>query len=262
MINSVFFAGSELAWLSLATAIGLAAGSFLNVVIWRLPQMLLTPDSKLNLCLPGSHCASCRHPLSWRENIPLVSWLWLRGRCRHCRQAISRRYPLVELLTALITLLLAWRYPPGITLLALWFFSWTLIALSFIDYDHQLLPDGLTQPLLWGGLLFHLLQAPEMLAASVMGAIAGYLFFCGMYWLSRAALKREALGFGDTKLLAALGAWGGWIALPELLLYASVAGIAAVLLARAVTGRTAGQPIPFGPFLAISGWLIVVKDII
>lgn len=244
-------------WLLIAL-LGLSVGSFLNVVIWRLPLMLMAPCKGFNLCLPASRCRHCEHPLRLWDNLPLLGWIWLRGRCRHCRQAISRRYPLVELFTALTTLWLAWHYPPGITLLALWLFSWTLIALSFIDYDHQLLPDNLTQPLLWGGLLFHLLQSPLAPGDAIAGAMVGYLFFWSLYWLSRWLLKREALGYGDAKLLAALGAWGGWTILPELLLYASGAGIAVTLAARCCYGRPLDRPLPFGPFLALAGWFCVV----
>ncbi|PKH22199.1 prepilin peptidase [Enterobacterales bacterium CwR94] len=237
----------------LGALVALSVGSFLNVVIWRLPQQIMHPDCGLTLSLPRSHCPQCKTPLRWRDNLPLLSWLHLRGRCRHCGSAISWRYPAIEALTAALSLTLALFLPWDATLLAALLLVWFLIPLVAIDWQHQLLPDALTLPLLWLGLLLHAFQLlPGSLEQGVIGACIGYLLFRLLSDIWQRWRGVEALGQGDAKLLAALLAWLGWPALPMLLLMAASSGIIlAVLLGR---GRVDLQrAIPFGPSLALAG---------
>jgi leader peptidase (prepilin peptidase)/N-methyltransferase len=254
----------------LALVLGLAIGSFLNVVILRVPRMMENewnlqaaevrgepaPElSPFNLVRPRSHCPSCGHQITALENIPVLSWLILRGRCSGCGTRISARYPLVELTTGLLAALAVWRFGPtaaGLGALALTF---TLIALTFIDFDTQLLPDDITLSLLWLGLFFNLWGVFAPLQSAVIGAIAGYLLLWSVYWLFKLATGREGMGYGDFKLLAALGAWFGWQALPAIILLASVVG-ATVGIALIVFRRHGREvPIPFGPYLAGAGLL-------
>lgn len=248
--------------------IGLLIGSFLNVVIYRVPIMMqretdnfiaaerdeaLPHPQTYNLVVPRSACTSCGHTLSAIENIPLFSWLWLRGRCRHCGAKVSARYPLVEVLTALVSGWVIWRLGSGFEGVAALWLAWALVAMTFIDIDTQLLPDDLTLPLVWLGLLVNLLGGFVSLQDAVIGAAAGYLCLWGVYWLYRFATGKEGIGYGDFKLLAALGAWLGWMMLPLIVLLSSllgaVVGIALIVLRR----HQRGVPIPFGPFLAIAG---------
>jgi general secretion pathway protein O/leader peptidase (prepilin peptidase)/N-methyltransferase len=241
-------------WLWL-TALGLCIGSLLNVVVYRLPLMLQQAEKvSFNLWWPRSHCPHCQATLRWHDNIPLLGWLLQRGRCRHCHHYISRRYPLIELATLAITLISAALFPFGIPLLAALLLGWILLALTLIDYDHQLLPDSLTLPLLWLGLLYHVVEDSHFLPEAVMGAVAGYLILWLLYWGFRLLSGREALGYGDFKLLAALGAWLGWADLPVLLLTASACGIVITLLAKALRQRPLNAALPFGPLLALTGW--------
>lgn len=254
----------------LAGIIGLLIGSFLNVVIHRLPQMMerqwaaqcaelngQEPDATaepFNLAVPRSRCPHCGHLIAWYENIPVFSFLALRGRCSGCKARISLRYPLIELATGALFAWSAWRY--GISpAAALWcLFSATLIALTLIDWDTTLLPDDLTLPLLWAGLLGAALGWTGVaLADAVWGAAAGYLVLWLIYWLFKLATGKEGMGYGDFKLLAALGAWFGWQALVPIALMAS--GIGAVIgIAMKMTGKAReGGVIPFGPFLALAG---------
>lgn len=239
-------------WLLLG-CLYLAVGSFLNVVIHRLPLMILQPQAKVNLCLPASFCPSCRVPLRYRDNIPLLSWLWLEGRCHHCRASISPRYPLVELASLLLGLLLTGLLPLADLPVAL-VFVWALLILSLIDWQHQLLPDAITLPLLWLGLLLHCFDLlPGNLSDAVLGAACGY----GLFWLLASGYRHlrgvEALGLGDAKLLAALGGWLGWQPLPMLVLIAACGGIISVLLARWLRRRPLQQSLPFGPWLSLAG---------
>ncbi len=248
--------------------IGLLIGSFLNVVIYRLPIMMqretdnfiaaernepLPHTQTYNLVVPRSACTSCGHTLSAIENIPLLSWLWLRGRCRHCGAGVSARYPLVEALTALLSGFVVWRIGSGFEGIAALLLLWSLLAMAFIDLDTQLLPDDLTLPLIWMGLLFNLMGGFVPLQDAVIGAAAGYLTLWGVYWVYRVATGKEGIGYGDFKLLAALGAWLGWMMLPLIVLLSSllgaVVGIALIVLRR----HQRGVPIPFGPFLAVAG---------
>ena len=248
--------------------LGLLVGSFLNVVIHRLPKMMdndwrsqcaelhgqTAPNSEaFSLSTPRSRCPECGHPITALENIPVISWLVLRGKCSACRAPISPRYPIVEALTCLLTALTAvhfgfgWAAAGGILLI------WSLIALTFIDYDTQLLPDSITLPLLWSGLLFNLFGTYTDLQSAVIGAMAGYLSLWSVYWGFKLVTGKEGMGYGDFKLLAALGAWLGWQILPLTILLSSlvgaVLGIALIVLAK----RGRNVPIPFGPYLATAG---------
>lgn len=266
--------------------IGLVVGSFLNVVIHRLPKMLerqwreqcaeltvtelaesasVAPEAPFNLVRPRSACPLCHAPIAARHNIPLLAWLWLRGRCAHCHGRISLRYPLVELLTGLLSALVAWRFGYSITLLYALVITWYLVAMATIDLQHLLLPDILTLPLMWGGLLASLWAVPATgqhlpvePRAALLGAITGYLLLWTVYQLFRLTTGKEGMGYGDFKLLAALGAWMGWkMLLPIVLLSAlagALVGIAMIVLKR----RSLAHPIPFGPFLAAAGFLVMV----
>ena len=257
-----------------AAILGLIVGSFLNVVILRLPKMLQTQwdracqthlhadateaETRFNLAAPASHCPACGHRLRPWENIPLLSWLLLRGRCAHCATAISARYPLVEALTGLLSALVVWHFGPSAQALAALILTWSLISLSFIDLDHQLLPDDITLPLLWLGLLIGIEGLFVPLEDAVLGAAAGYGFFWLVFHAFRLLTGKEGLGHGDFKLFAALGAWMGWQALPMIALLGSAAGLLlAVPALRAGKIRT-NTPMPFGPFLALGGWVMLM----
>jgi prepilin signal peptidase PulO-like enzyme (type II secretory pathway) len=236
---------------------GLCAGSFLNVLIYRLPLMIKNPQcKKFNLFFPRSHCPHCRHILYWYENIPLLSWLMLKGRCSSCHQRISGGYFLTELAALGLTIICLAIIPPGIPLLAAMIFSLALLALAQIDYCHQLLPDLLTIPLLWTGLFFHMTNPALPLADAVLGAIAGYISLWSIYWGYRMLTGKEALGHGDFKLLAALGAWTGWQSLPAIVLLACLLAMAVTLLISLFREQNMQEAIAFGPWLALSGWLI------
>jgi leader peptidase (prepilin peptidase)/N-methyltransferase len=206
-----------------------------------------------NLMTPRSRCPKCETPIAAWHNIPLVSWLLLRGRCAHCQAPISVRYPLIELLTAVASILVLAKF--GYTWLgaAAVVFTWVMIVLTCIDLDTKLLPDGLTLPLLWFGLLVNAFAGFTDLRSAVIGAVAGYLVLWSIYWTFKLLTHREGMGHGDFKLLAALGAWFGWQTLPAIALISSVVGIVLTVLAR----RTR-EEIPFGPFLAIAGWVTLL----
>ncbi len=260
---------TTLAW----ALLGLLAGSFLSVVIYRLPVMMqretanfiaqerdepLPHPEAYNLLVPRSACPSCGHQLSALENVPLLGWLWLRGRCRHCAAAIPLRYPLVELLSSLLAALLIWRLGSSAAGMAALALAWMLVALAFIDLDTQLLPDDLTLPLLWAGLLVNLNGVFASLPDAVIGAAAGYLSLWSVYWLFRLITGREGIGYGDFKLLAALGAWLGWLMLPMIVLVSSVLGAIVGMTLIALRRQQRGNPIPFGPFLALAGLLALI----
>jgi len=259
----------------LCLLLGLLVGSFLNVVIHRLPQMLrrdwlaqcaeltggdaqqedFRKHGSLSLARPRSRCPKCAQPIAARDNIPILSWLLLRGRCRACGQPISIRYPLVEAVSGALSAYAAWHFGFGIAGLGALVLIWAMIALTFIDFDTQLLPDDITMPLLWAGLAFNLGGTYTDLQSAVIGAMAGYLALWLVYWAFRLATGKEGMGYGDFKLLAAIGAWLGWQVLPLTLLLSSlvgaVVGMGLIVLAR--HGRDV--PIPFGPYLAASGIL-------
>ncbi len=256
--------------LILAAVVGLCIGSFLNVVIHRLPRMLeqgwrtqcaelsgetSPPAARYNLLVPRSQCPACGHRIGALENIPVISYLFLRGHCRACNASISTRYPIVELMTAALTVVAIVRFgatPAGI---AASVFLWTLVALTFIDFDTQLLPDNLTLPLLWAGLFANLVGAvPSVtLRDAVVGAIAGYLLLWVIYWAFKLIRGKEGMGYGDFKLLAALGAWLGWQMLPLIVLLSSVVGAAIGISLVVFKGRDHQIPLAFGPYLAIAG---------
>jgi len=249
--------------------LGLLIGSFLNVVIYRMPKMLerqwaaecaelggQTPaqEEVFNLMLPRSRCQQCGHQIRWHENIPIVSYLFLRGKCSACGTAISVRYPLVELSVGLLFAFCAWKW--GLTPTTLFWcgFSATLLALALIDWDTTLLPDDLTLPLLWAGLVFAGLKWTTVpLNSALWGAVVGYLSLWAIYWLFKLATGKEGMGYGDFKLFAALGAWFGWEALIPMILMASVIGAVIGIGMKFTSGLREGGYIPFGPFLALSG---------
>ena len=253
---------------ALAAVVGLLVGSFLNVVIHRLPRMLEhgwqdqcaelrgeTPAARprYNLMVPRSACPSCGHQITAAENVPVLSWLLLRGKCSQCGTPISTRYPIVELLGGILAAGAVWRFGPGWAGLAACAFLWTLLALTFIDFDTQLLPDDLTLPLLWGGLVANLYGLFVPLRDAVVGAIAGYLVLWSIYWLFKLIRGKEGMGYGDFKLLAALGAWLGWKMLPLIILGSSVVGALIGMGLVAFKGRDHNVPLAFGPYLAIAG---------
>lgn len=274
MLLSDALAASEPLLLTCTAVLGLLVGSFLNVVVYRLPlimerrwqqearEILGMPAedaaAALTLSKPASRCPACGVPIKVWQNIPLVSWLWMRGKAACCGVTISPRYPLVELLTGLMSAACAWRFGFGPELAGALVLTWSLVALAFIDLDTQLLPDDITLPLLWAGLAFALLGGLVPLDSAVIGAIAGYLALWLVFWAFKLATGKEGLGYGDFKLLAALGAWLGWAALPQIILLSSivgaVSGITLVLLRR----QQRGAAMPFGPFLAAAGWLALM----
>ncbi|GGB89593.1 prepilin peptidase [Pseudoduganella buxea] len=257
----------------LAGIFGLLVGSFLNVVIYRIPEMMkresdnyvaaesgqpLPHTARFDLVLPRSACPHCGHHITALENIPVISWLALRGKCSQCKAKISARYPVVEAFTGLLSALLVWQFGSGLMGLATLLFAFLLIALTFIDADTQLLPDDLTYPLLWAGLLVNINGTFVPLADAVIGAAAGYLVLWTVYWLFKLATGKEGMGYGDFKLLAALGAWLGWTMLPTIILLSSIVGalvgIGLIVFAR----RGRGNPIPFGPYLAAAGMIALL----
>ena len=258
--------------IALVGVLGLIVGSFLNVVILRLPARLLygwreqsrelleldaddTAIAPPGIVREPSHCPHCKHRLSPLENIPLLSWLALRGRCRHCHAPISIQYPLVELVCAIASAIVVWKFGFGWTAGAGLVLTWTLIALAGIDVRTQLLPDQMTLPLLWLGLILSLLPLFVQSNASILGAAIGYLSLWSVYWLFKLATGKEGMGYGDFKLLAALGAWMGPLALLPIILLSSLIGAIVGGTFLAVQGRDRATPIPFGPFLAAAGWM-------
>jgi len=253
---------------AIAAFLGLCVGSFLNVVIHRLPKMLErgwqaqcaelrgedpAPGPAYNLVVPRSACPACGTPITALQNIPVVSWLVLRGRCARCKAPISARYPVVEVLGGLLAACAVWRFgatPQGIGACV---FLWSLLALTMIDFDTQLLPDSITLPLLWAGLIANLWHTFASLPDAVIGAVAGYLSLWTIYWLFKLIRGKEGMGYGDFKLLAALGAWLGWQLLPVIVLLSSVVGAGIGISLIVFRGRDHSVPLAFGPYLAIAG---------
>ncbi|MCX7098458.1 MAG: A24 family peptidase [Methylococcales bacterium] len=261
---------------TLAAVIGLLVGSFLNVVIYRLPAMMqknwrkecaeylqietteANVEEPFNLVLPLSHCPACNTPIKPYQNIPVLSYLFLRGRCASCKQPISLRYPIIEVFTALTSALVAWHFgytPQTVFALVL---TWSLIALSFIDIDHQLLPDSITLPLIWVGLLLSLYGIFTDAHASIIGAAAGYLALWSIFHLFKLATGKEGMGYGDFKLLALFGAWLGWQYLALIILLSSLVGAAIGLSMIVFVKHDHRTPIPFGPYLAAAGWIALL----
>ncbi|MDH5611631.1 MAG: A24 family peptidase [Gammaproteobacteria bacterium] len=266
-------------WLFYATILilSLCVGSFLNVVIYRLPAMLERDwriqcheylelgdariDDKLqhlSLAKPGSTCPHCGHRIRAWENIPVLSYLFLKGKCSSCNSTISLRYPVIELITGVLSVIVAIKFGVSLTTLCALFLTWTLIALTLIDYDKQLLPDDLTLPLLWLGLLISFFNVFTDTESSLIGAILGYMILWTVFQIFKLVTGKEGMGFGDFKLLAALGAWMGWQLLPQIILLSSVVG-AVTGIFMLITGLTKRQqPIPFGPYLAVAGWIALM----
>jgi len=255
--------------------LGLVVGSFLNVVIYRLPLMMDSrwrkdccellelehkqdSDTSLSLSHPNSHCPHCKAGIKPWQNIPVLSYLFLGGKCGNCGAAISIRYPIVELATALMTLALMLQYDASPELLGAMIFTWSLISLTMIDIDHHLLPDDITLPLLWLGLAFSVFGASVSLSDAVLGAMLGYLSLWSVYWLFKLATGKEGMGYGDFKLLAALGAWLGWQSIPMIILLSSLVGAAVGIALMVATKRGKDAPIPFGPYLAMAGWITLM----
>ncbi len=272
---SAYLSVSESIYLPSVVIFSLLVGSFLNVVIHRLPIMMMnswrreateflgqnenSDELPLTLSQPRSRCPKCGHAIRWYENIPILSYLLiLRGRCSGCRASISMRYPLIEGLTALTGLSVALYFGFTLQMLIMLFVSYALIVLIFIDADHQLLPDQITLPLLWAGLLVSLVFGWVSLDSAVIGAMLGYLVLWLVFWLFKLATGKEGMGYGDFKLLAALGAWGGYAILPGIILISSVAGVVYALIGSLLGRQNLANPMPFGPFLALAGWLMLI----
>ena len=269
-----FLASHVLAFVLCALLIGLLIGSFLNVVIYRLPKMMqrdwreqareileLSAEPQtatFNLVLPNSSCPHCAHEIKPWENIPVVSYLFLRGKCSSCKAPISLRYPLVELSCGLLSAYIAWHF--GFTWQAggMLLLTWGLLAMSLIDADHQLLPDSLVLPLLWLGLIANSFGLFTSLGDALWGAVAGYLSLWSVYWLFKLVTGKEGMGYGDFKLLAMLGAWGGWQILPLTILLSSLVGAVLGLIMLRLRNAETSTPIPFGPYLAIAGWIALL----
>ena len=270
-----YLAANPIAFIILCGLIGLTVGSFLNVVIHRLPIMIdrewqfelaqfNDPETELpepepfNLSRPRSRCPHCGHMITALENIPVISWLLLGRKCSNCQQPIAARYPIIELFTALASLMIAWHFGFGIQAAAALALTWALIAASMIDFDHQLLPDSITLPFLWLGLVLNLNDVFTDGASSVVGAVAGYLSLWTLYWLFKLATGKEGMGYGDFKLLALLGAWMGWQMLPVIVLLSSLVGAVVGIGLIVLRGRDRNIPIPFGPYLAGAGWIALL----
>jgi leader peptidase (prepilin peptidase)/N-methyltransferase len=278
--HAVLFAGSVF-------ILGLVVGSFLNVVIYRLPIILerewrmqatelLPPaaadavlagvdvSARFTLSVPRSACPACNAPITAWQNIPIVSWLVLRGRCAACKAPISARYPLVELATAALSAAVAWHFGFSANAACALLMTWTLVALTGIDIDHQLLPDNITLPLMWAGLLAAVVVGasngalPVAPRDAIIGAATGYLSLWLVFHLFRLVTGKEGMGYGDFKLFAALGAWLGWRVLPMVILLAAASGAVLGILMIVLRGRDRAAPMPFGPYLAAAGWLAMM----
>lgn len=270
-------------FIALASLLGLLAGSFINVVVYRLPKMLQAdwqqqakvilaeaqpavaarpePDStspRFNLLVPRSACPRCQHVIKPWENIPLLSWLALKGKCSGCQQIISKRYPLVELASGILSAVVAWRFGFGLPAMAILLLTWGLLTMSLIDADHQLLPDILVLPLLWLGLLLNTQSMFVSLSDAVLGVAIGYLSLWSIYWLFKLIMGKEGMGYGDFKLLAMLGAWGGWQVLLLTILLSSLVGAILGIIILRLQKEGIEKPISYGPYLAVAGWIALL----
>ena len=263
---------------AIVVVFSLLIGSFLNVVIYRLPKMLeqgwksecrefladelakpiQTNESPITLSTPSSSCPKCQHKIRFYENIPVISWLFLRGKCSQCKAKISLRYPLVELTTAILSVIIAAHYGVTFTTLMLLVLTWGLVCLTLIDVDHMLLPDQITLPLLWLGLLVNINGAIVPLNDAVIGAVVGYMSLFSIFWLFKLITGKEGMGHGDFKLVALFGAWIGWQLLPLLILMASAVGAIIGISLMVFKNHQREQAIPFGPYLAIAGWITLL----
>ena len=269
-----FFADNPNVTLIVVAIFSLFIGSFLNVVIYRLPHMMEqsfseecriylglkphTETEKIDLCLPFSHCPRCKKTIRPWHNIPIVSYLWLRGKCAYCKTSISIRYPLVEALTALVSVYVVWKFGLSLQTVAALLLTWIGICLTFIDLDYHLLPDQLTLLLLWLGLFFSLFSIFSTTQDAIIGAIAGYLLFALIQWCFGKLTGKLGMGQGDYKFLAALGAFLGWQLLPLIILLASFSGILLTCTHMVIKRSYKSVPIPFGPYLAIAGWVAML----
>ncbi|MBI3775955.1 MAG: prepilin peptidase [Gammaproteobacteria bacterium] len=275
MLIAEFLSSNPIAWIICASVFGLVVGSFLNVVIYRLPVMLerdwraqcaallntsndSPPAGKFNLATPRSKCPKCGHPIRAYENIPVLSYLLLRGRCSACSTKISPRYPIIELVTGILSAAVAWRFGYSTAGVGALLLTYVLITLTMIDFDHQLLPDNITLPFLWLGLLLSVFTIFTDMRSSIIGAVAGYLILWTVYQVFKWITGKEGMGYGDFKLLALLGAWMGWQALPAIILLSSLVGAAAGIGMIIFARRDRRIPIPFGPYLAAAGWIYLL----
>lgn len=271
---SLLYAANPAFVLACTFLFGALFGSFLNVVIYRLPVMMERdwqfqarqileidapeePNAPFNLVTPNSRCPGCERPIKPWENVPILSYLLLRGKCKGCGTAISIRYPIIELATALLSVAVIAQFGPTLTGISLCFFTYALIALAMIDYDTQLLPDDITLPLLWAGLIANYFGLVTTLENALFGAVVGYLSLWSVYQGFKLLTGKEGMGFGDFKLLAALGAWMGWQILPLIIILSSLAG-AIIGGGLILLGRDKTKPIPFGPYLVIAGWIALL----
>jgi len=260
-------------FITIISIFGLLVGSFLNVVIYRLPIMmerdwrsqcddLNNQTSELTapftLSVPRSRCPQCNHAITALENVPLISYLFLGGKCKKCKAAISKRYPLTEALSGLLSGIVAWHFGFEWACLGALLLTWSLIALTFIDIDHQLLPDNITLPLMWLGIVFNIFAVYTDLASSVIGAIAGYMSLWLVFHGFKLVTGKEGMGYGDFKLLAVLGAWFGWLILPSIILLSSLVGAIVGITLILFRQHERNTPIPFGPYLAAAGWIALV----
>lgn len=247
--------------------LGLLVGSFLNVVIYRLPIMVMAEWTEtenrgnaqaITLSKPRSFCPHCQQGIAWYDNIPLLSFIVLGGKCRHCQAAINWRYPLVEALSACLSMICAWQFGYSLTLIAALILSWSLIAQSFIDFEHFILPDQINLPVLWIGLLLSMSEVFCNSHDSIIGAAAGYMSLWSVYSLFKFLTGKEGMGYGDFKLLALLGAWLGWQQLPLIIILSSLVGSLIGIILIVSKRSSISTPIPFGPYLAAAGWLALV----
>lgn len=270
-----FLAENLVALITATIVISLLIGSFLNVVIYRLPLSMMAgwkqeceeflasedakninpSDGKFNIAFPASHCTQCKTPIKAWQNIPIVSYLLLRGKCHTCKVSISPRYPIVEFVTALLSGWAMFYFGMSLEGMFAVVLTWALITLTMIDYDHQLLPDSITLPLLWLGLIVNTQSLFVDIKSAVIGAAMGYLILWSVYWAFKLITKKEGMGFGDFKLLAALGAWMGWQQLPVIIILSAFTGAVIGIVGIVVFSKEKSKPIPFGPYLAIAGWI-------
>ena len=269
-----FWGANAAVFVACVVVLGLLVGSFLNVVVYRLPKMLMRDwraqarevlemptkdvEETFNLVLPNSSCPNCGHEIKPWENIPLLSWLFLRGKCSGCKQAISVRYPLVELACGVLSGVIAWQFGVSWEALAMLVLTWGLLAMSLIDADQQILPDALVLPLLWLGLILNSFGLFTSLPDALWGAVIGYMSLWSIFWLFKLVTGKEGMGYGDFKLLALLGAWGGWQVLPLTILLSSVVGAVLGVIILRLQRNSYSNPIPFGPYLAVAGWVALI----
>jgi len=274
----LFFQQSPTAFYIFITLLSLIIGSFLNVVVYRLPKMMhngwymecrefladeltCVPAKKiepLTLSIPNSTCPQCGHRIRFYENIPVLSWLFLKGKCSQCKNGISIRYPLVETATALLSLIVAIQFGVSLDTIFLVILTWGLVCLTLIDFDHMLLPDQIVMPLLWLGLLINLPGTFVPITDAVLGATVGYMSLFSIFWLFKLVTGKEGMGYGDFKLFALFGAWIGWQLLPILILMASVVGAIVGISLMVFKKHQREQAIPFGPYLAVAGWITIL----